>query len=40
MCYPRIGIADEFKTPFPVKDVNPIFNPDSIVPTFSGPLVG
>jgi hypothetical protein len=42
----RIGIADEFKTPFPVefgakiKMLTPSLNPDSIVPTFSGPLAG
>lgn len=40
----RLGIADEFKTPFPVefgakiKFLTPSLNPDSIVPTFSGPL--
>ena len=42
----RLGIADEFKTPFPVefgaqiKMLTPSLNPDSIVPTFSGPLAG
>ena len=42
----RLGIADEFKTPFPVefgaklKMVTPSLNPDSLVPTFSGPLAG
>jgi hypothetical protein len=40
----RLGIADEFKTPFPIefgaqlKFLTPSLNPDSIVPTFSGPL--
>jgi len=42
----RLGIADEFKTPFPVefgaklKMITPSLNPDSLVPTFSGPLAG
>jgi len=42
----RLGIAGEFKTPFPVefgaqlKMLTPSLNPDSLVPTFSGPLAG
>jgi hypothetical protein len=42
----RLGIADEFKTPFPIefgaqlKMITPSLNPDSLVPTFSGPLAG
>jgi len=42
----RLGIAGEFKTPFPVefgaqlKMITPSLNPDSLVPTFSGPLAG
>ena len=42
----RLGIAGEFKVPFPVqfgsqlKMITPSLNPDSIVPTFSGPLAG
>jgi hypothetical protein len=41
-----LGIGDEFKTPFPVefgariKMLTPSLNPDSIVPTFSGPIAG
>jgi hypothetical protein len=41
-----LGIANEFKTPFPIefganiKMLTPSLNPDSIVPTFSGPLAG
>ena len=42
----RMGIGSEFKTPFPVqfgaqvKMLTPSLNPDSLVPTFSGPLAG
>jgi hypothetical protein len=42
----RMGIGEEFKTPFPVefgaklKMITPSLNPDSLVPTFSGPLAG
>jgi hypothetical protein len=42
----RLGIGGEFKTPFPVefgaqlKMLTPSLNPDSLVPTFSGPLAG
>ena len=42
----RLGIASEFKVPFPVefganlKMITPSLNPDSLVPTFSGPLAG
>lgn len=42
----RLGIGGEFKVPFPVqfgaqlKMITPSLNPDSIVPTFSGPLAG
>lgn len=42
----RLGIGNEFKTPFPVefgaqvKMLTPSLNPDSLVPTFSGPLAG
>jgi hypothetical protein len=41
-----LGIAGEFKTPFPIefganiKMLTPSLNPDSIVPTFSGPIAG
>ena len=41
-----LGIANEFKTPFPIefganiKMLTPSLNPDSIVPTFSGPIAG
>jgi hypothetical protein len=39
-----MGIAQDFKVPFPiqfggsVKMLTPSLNPDSILPTFSGPL--
>ena len=42
----RLGIKGEFKVPFPVefgaqiKMTTPSLNPDSIVPTFSGPIAG
>lgn len=42
----RLGIGGEFKVPFPVqfgaqlKMITPSLNPDSMVPTFSGPLAG
>ena len=42
----KVGLANEFKTPFPiefgaqVKMLTPSLNPDSILPTFSGPLAG
>lgn len=42
----RIGIKQEFKVPFPVqfgaqlKMITPSINPDSLVPTFSGPVSG
>ena len=42
----RMGIGNEFKIPFPiefgaqVKMLTPSLNPDSIIPTFSGPLAG
>jgi hypothetical protein len=42
----KLGIGNEFKTPFPiefgaqVKMLTPSLNPDSLVPTFSGPLAG
>jgi hypothetical protein len=42
----RLGIPNEFKVPFPVefganlKMITPSLNPDSMVPTFSGPLAG
>lgn len=42
----RIGIKQEFKVPFPVqfgaqlKMTTPSLNPDSLVPTFSGPVAG
>ena len=42
----RMGIGSEFKTPFPVefgaqvKMLTPSLNPDSLIPTFSGPLAG
>ena len=42
----RMGIDKEFKVPFPVefgaqlKMITPSLNPDSLVPTFSGPLAG
>lgn len=42
----RIGIKGEFKVPFPVqfgsqiKMLTPSLNPDSMIPTFSGPLAG
>jgi hypothetical protein len=42
----RLGIKKEFKVPFPVefgaqlKMVTPSLNPDSLIPTFSGPLSG
>ena len=41
-----LGIGSEFKTPFPVqfgaqlKMITPSLNPDSIVPTFAGPVAG
>jgi len=41
-----MGIGSEFKTPFPVefgarvKMLTPSLNPDSLVPTFSGPIAG
>jgi hypothetical protein len=41
-----LGIGDEFKAPFPVefgarvKMLTPSLNPDSLVPTFSGPIAG
>ena len=41
-----IGLGSEFKTPFPVefgaqvKMLTPSLNPDSLIPTFSGPLAG
>ena len=41
-----LGIGSEFKTPFPVefgakvKMLTPSLNPDSLVPTFSGPIAG
>lgn len=40
----RLGIGDQFKVPFPVqfgaqlKMITPSLNPDSLVPTFSGPI--
>ena len=42
----KMGIGNEFKTPFPVefgaqvKMLTPSLNPDSLIPTFSGPLAG
>ena len=42
----RLGIANEFKVPFPIefganlKMITPSLNPDSMVPTFSGPIAG
>jgi hypothetical protein len=42
----RLGIGNEFKVPFPVefgakvKMLTPSLNPDSLVPTFSGPISG
>jgi hypothetical protein len=42
----KMGIGPEFKTPFPVqfgsqvKMLTPSLNPDSLIPTFSGPLAG
>jgi hypothetical protein len=42
----KLGIGNEFKTPFPVefgaqvKMLTPSLNPDSLIPTFSGPLAG
>ena len=42
----KIGLANQFKTPFPVefgaqvKMLTPSINPDSLLPTFSGPLAG
>ena len=42
----RLGIGDQFKVPFPIqfgsqlKMVTPSLNPDSMVPTLSGPLAG
>ena len=42
----RLGIKQEFKVPFPIefgaqlKMITPSLNPDSMVPTFSGPLAG
>jgi len=42
----RLGIGGEFKVPFPVqfgsqlKMITPSLNPDSMVPTLSGPLAG
>lgn len=42
----KIGIKSEFKVPFPVefgaqlKMITPSLNPDSLVPTFSGPVAG
>jgi hypothetical protein len=42
----RLGIGGEFKIPFPVqfgsqlKMITPSLNPDSMVPTLSGPLAG
>jgi hypothetical protein len=42
----RLGIGSEFKVPFPVefgaqlKMITPSLNPDSLVPTFSGPISG
>ena len=42
----RLGIGPEFKVPFPiefgakVKMLTPSLNPDSLVPTFSGPIAG
>lgn len=42
----RMGIGNEFKVPFPVefgakfKMITPSLNPESLVPTFSGPLAG
>lgn len=42
----RLGIAGEFKIPMPVnfganiKMITPSLNPDSLVPTFSGPVAG
>jgi hypothetical protein len=42
----RLGIKQEFKVPFPVqfgaqlKMITPSLNPDSLVPTFSGPVAG
>ena len=41
-----VGLGDEFRVPFPVqfgaqiKMVTPSLNPDSIVPTFAGPVAG
>jgi len=41
-----LGIGGEFKTPFPiefgakVKMLTPSLNPDSLLPTFSGPIAG
>ena len=42
----RLGIKNEFKVPFPIefgsqlKMITPSLNPDSMIPTFSGPLAG
>jgi len=42
----RLGIGDQFKVPFPIqfgsqlKMLTPSLNPDSMVPTLSGPLAG
>ena len=42
----KMGIGNQFKTPFPVefgaqvKMLTPSINPDSLLPTFSGPLAG
>jgi hypothetical protein len=42
----KMGIKQEFKVPFPiqfgaqVKMLTPSLNPDSLVPTFSGPIAG
>ena len=42
----RLGIGNQFKVPFPIefgaklKMLTPSLNPDSLVPTFSGPLAG
>jgi len=42
----RMGIGNQFKVPFPVefgaqlKMITPSLNPDSLIPTFSGPMAG
>jgi hypothetical protein len=42
----KLGIKQEFKVPFPIqfgaqlKMLTPSLNPDSLVPTFSGPIAG